>query len=392
MYLSFFGLKCKPFELVPDPEFLMLSSAHKRALLHLQYGISESAGFILVTGEVGTGKTTLIRKMMKGLKSDVRLARINNTRVTSEQLISMISEDFGIDIKGKSKIEMLSELTDFLIGQYARGGKSMLIIDEAQNLSPDLLEEIRLLSNLETDKAKLLQIILVGQPELLKVLARPELRQLRQRISVSCQVQPISRDETESYLLYRLEVAGNRQAVVFQEGAVDAIHAFSRGIPRLINIVCDFLMLSAFAEETKEITAEFVKEVIGELETSHGYWLDAAAREQRDIPLEQDTLRALLAQLERAEAVRSRAEATKAEQEDLLQRLAELERRLDSIIEKQIAAPPPAGQPPIAGQAANFAKLLDMLKKRLMEVEARLSALEEPRAKGKRNLWERIFN
>ena len=219
MYTAFFGLACKPFELVPNPEFLLMSRSHKKALIHLSYGISETAGFILITGEVGTGKTTIIRSMMKGLKENIKLARVNNTRVSSEQLITMINEDFGLDIKGRDKTGMLSDLTAFLIDQYARGKRCVLIIDEAQNLSADLLEEIRLLSNLETDKAKLLQIVLVGQPELMKILARPGLRQLRQRISISCRIQPLLEEETKEYILHRLEVAGNlERQLLLQRG------------------------------------------------------------------------------------------------------------------------------------------------------------------------------
>ncbi|MEW6001491.1 MAG: AAA family ATPase, partial [Nitrospirota bacterium] len=217
MYTSFFGFKQKPFELTPDPEFLFMSKVHKKALTYLNYGItSNSGGFILITGQAGTGKTTVIRSIMKRLIEEIKFARINNTRVTSEQLIAMINEDFELDTKGKDKTQMLRDLTDFLVEQYKKNRKSFLIIDEAQNLSPDLLEEIRLLSNLETDKSKLLQMILVGQPELRRVLAQPELRALRQRINVSCQIYPLTKEETEEYIFHRLEIAGNRGAVSFE--------------------------------------------------------------------------------------------------------------------------------------------------------------------------------
>jgi general secretion pathway protein A len=274
MHISFFGLKSAPFQLTPDPEFLFLSKVHKKALTYLNYGITDNSGFILITGEVGTGKTTVIRTMMKRLKEDVIFSRINNTRLTSEQLISMINEDFGLDIKGKDKTQMLRDLTDFLIKQYGKGRKSILIIDEAQNLSPDLLEEIRLLSNLETDKSKLLQIILIGQPELRKVLAKPDLRALRQRINISCHISPLLRNETEEYIFHRLEIAGNREAVSFQDGCLDLIHNFARGVPRLINIACDFLLLSAFVDKTKEVSLDLVKEVISDLERDNRYWQD----------------------------------------------------------------------------------------------------------------------
>jgi len=265
MYTSFFGFNNKPFQLTPDPEFLFLSRAHKKALIYLNYGITDNSGFILLTGEIGTGKTTLLRSMIKHIPQDVKLARINNTKVTSEQLISMINEDFGLDITGLDKTKLLSKLTDFLIAQYSQGGRSMIIIDEAQNLSIDLLEEIRMLSNLETDKSKLLQIILVGQPELNITLSRPELEQLRQRITVCTHISPLTREEIDYYINYRLRVAGNEKAIVFEEGVIDAIYSFSKGIPRLINILCDFSLLTAFTDSRKTIDMELINEVINDL-------------------------------------------------------------------------------------------------------------------------------
>jgi general secretion pathway protein A len=265
MYTSFFGFKNKPFQLTPDPEFLFLSRAHKKALIYLNYGITDNSGFILLTGEIGTGKTTLLRSMIKNIPQDIKLARINNTKVNSEQLISMINEDFGLDIKGFDKTQLLSKLTDFLITQYSQGGRSIIIIDEAQNLSTDLLEEIRMLSNLETDKSKLLQIVLVGQPELNITLSRPELEQLRQRITVCTHISPLTREETDSYIKYRLRVAGNEEAVTFEEGVTDAIYYFSKGIPRLINILCDFSLLTAFTDSRKTIDIGLINEVINDL-------------------------------------------------------------------------------------------------------------------------------
>jgi len=265
MYTSFFGFKYKPFQLTPDPEFLFLSRSHKKALTFLNYGIADNSGFILLTGEIGTGKTTILRSMIKNIPQDVKLARINNTKVSSEQLISMINEDFGIDVKGLDKTQLLSKLSNFLIDQYAQGGRSMIIIDEAQNLSSDLLEEIRLLSNLETDKSKLLQIILVGQPELNLKLGRRELEQLRQRITVSTHISPLIKDEMDSYIKYRLKIAGNETAVTFEEGVMDAIYDFSKGVPRLINIVCDFALLAAFTDGKKVFDTGLIQEVIQDL-------------------------------------------------------------------------------------------------------------------------------
>jgi general secretion pathway protein A len=186
----------------------------------------------------------------------------------------MINDDFGLNIKDRDKTQMLRDLTDFLIEQYGKKIKSVLIIDEAQNLSPELLEEIRLLSNLETDKSKLLQIIMVGQPELRKILAKPELRALRQRITVSCHINPLTKRETEKYIYHRLTIAGNSEAVIFEDGDIDLIHNFSRGIPRLINIACDFLLVTAFMDKTKELSLDMVKDVISDLEKENRYWQD----------------------------------------------------------------------------------------------------------------------
>lgn len=395
MYINFFGLKCKPFELVPDPEFLLLSRGHKRALTHLNYGIVENSGFILVTGEVGTGKTTLIRSMMKKLNSEIKLARVNNTRVTSEQLISMINEDFGLDIKGRTKTEMLSDLTDFLIVQYASGGRSMLIIDEAQNLSADLLEEIRLLSNLETDKSKLLQIILVGQPELLKTLGRPELRQLRQRISISCQINPISKEESAEYIFHRLEVAGNRNAVEFSGSSIESIHAFSRGIPRLINIACDFLLLSAFAEESRVITEELVKEVLGEIEMTHGYWHDETLELNVSASAQQieDNNKDLMQKIENIEAMAHRVEISKAEREDILLRLAQLEEMIEKTISHFNNELSAIRTKKFEIQLLKVNKDITAIKNKLYDLETRTPDSVEPELfKKKKTLWGKIFN
>ena len=266
MYERFFHLKTKPFELVPNPAFIYLSKTHKKAITYLDYGVREKAGFILLTGEVGSGKTTLIRNLVKKMGNNVVLSKVFNTKVDFEQLISMINDDFGLNIKDKNKVRLLKDLYDFLIEQHSKGSHCILIIDEAQNLTPELLEEIRMLSNLETDDSKLLQIILVGQPELKKTLSMPELRQFRQRISVSCHLYPFKRHETGEYIYHRLEVAGNKEAIKFKGHAVDVIHHYSRGIPRLVNIICDFLMLSAFAEEKNEADEHMVFDIVKDLE------------------------------------------------------------------------------------------------------------------------------
>ncbi len=276
MYESYFKLNIKPFDLLPDPRFIYLSKSHKKALTYLDYGIRERSGFVLLTGEVGSGKTTLIRDLLDKCYENVVVSKIFNTRVTSEQLLAMINEDFGLVVQGKDKVTLIRDLNGFLIEQYSCGNQPILIIDEAQNLTSELLEEVRMLSNLEASTSKLLQIILVGQPELRTILAVPELRQLRQRININCHLQALSRVEVEQYITRRLEVAGNSSAVHFSPESLDVVFCYSRGIPRLINIICDFLMLSAFAEETTLITVDMIHEVIGDLDFENYYWTTAA--------------------------------------------------------------------------------------------------------------------
>ncbi len=283
MYEEFFQLKAKPFELVPNPSFIYMSRTHRKAMHYLYYGIKEKAGFILLTGEVGSGKTTLISDLIKQLDTTVTLARIFNTKVNSDQLLAMINDDFGLDVQGKDKILLLKDLNDFLIDQHVKGQNTVLIIDEAQNLKPDLLEEIRMLSNLETDTAKLMQIVLVGQPELRQILARPEMRQLRQRISISCRIHSLGRTEIEEYILHRLEVAGNRQALTFSDGCMDIIYQSCRGIPRLINIMCDFILLTAFMEETRTVDTAMLNDIVTDLDFETLYWGQAAPELKKDM-------------------------------------------------------------------------------------------------------------
>lgn len=271
-YEKFFGLKAKPFELVPNPDFLYMSKTHRKAMTYLQYGISEKAGFILLSGEVGAGKTTLIRNLINGLDKDVTVSKVFSTKLNSDQLLRLINADFGLKANGSDKTDLLKELYEFLISMYSKNCSPVLIIDEAQNLSIELLEEVRMLSNLETDNSKLLQIILVGQPELKALLATPELRQLRQRISISCHLYNLLRNETDEYIFHRLQVAGNRNAVTFSSEAIDVIHLYSNGIPRLINIICDFLILTALIEKTKTIDAHMARDIVKELDFENQYW------------------------------------------------------------------------------------------------------------------------
>jgi len=385
MYTSFFGLTCNPFQLTPDPEFLFLSREHKKALIFLNYGISSNTGFILITGEVGTGKTTLLRKILKGLPKDIKVARVNNTLVTSEQLISMINDDFGIETKGKDKTRMLRDLSDFIINQYAQGFRTALIIDEAQNLSSELLEEIRLLSNLETDKEKLLQIILLGQPELKVTLAAPALRQLRQRISISCHINPFDRTESEEYVLHRLEIAGNREAVSFLDGALDALHAATRGIPRLINIFCDFLLLGAFTEGSKEISADLVREVATDLDSENRYWGDSLR--ERDNDRGDNVSQAVLRRLDLLESALHRQRESSMDIGEIAERVATLE----SVIEKFISTGGRETAPVESPHIGSILREIEFLKSKNIEIEQRQLAEADSDIQKKKTFWARKF-
>jgi general secretion pathway protein A len=266
MYLEYYGFNIKPFCLTPDPQFLYLSTVHKRALAYLTYGVEDQKGFITVTGEVGTGKTTLIRTLLNRLPADRVVAHVFNTTVSGNQLLEMIALDFGIDCMSDSKAHLLHVLNTFLMQQYAVNKQALLIIDEAQNLSLEALEEIRLLSNLETVHRKLLQIILVGQPELRDTLRLPQLRQLAQRISVNYHLSPINQKETCSYIEHRLAVAGCLRAELFTPAAIEQIHHFSQGIPRLINVLCDAALLLGYVDEVPQLYERHIAAVIHDLD------------------------------------------------------------------------------------------------------------------------------
>lgn len=259
MYEDFYGLKEKPFSLTPDPRFLYLSESHRFALEHLIYGITQREGFMLITGDVGTGKTTICRALLERLDEQTRTALILNPQMSERELLLSILSEFGITFSSSSKKEIIDRLNQFLLKRLASGGGATLIIDEAQNLSLPVLEQIRLLSNLETEKEKLLQIVLVGQPELRDKLNLPVLRQLNQRISVRYRLRPLTKDETKKYIEHRLMVAGSKGNIIFSGRALSLIFKYSGGIPRLVNLIADRAMLGGFSKQTFSITPGIVK-------------------------------------------------------------------------------------------------------------------------------------
>jgi general secretion pathway protein A len=267
MYVSFFGLIEKPFSITPDPRYLYLSERHAEALAHLLYGINESGGFIQLTGEVGTGKTTVVRTLLSRVPQHADVAVILNPRVTPVEFLLTICEELGVglDEADRSSVkEMVDALNRRLLAAHADGRRVIVIVDEAQNLSADVLEQVRLLTNLETSTQKLLQIILIGQPELRELLDRTDLRQLAQRITGRYHLNPLAKPETEQYVRHRLRVAG-ASGEIFTSAALREVHRVSSGVPRVINVVCDRALLGAYTGDTKKVTPALVRRAAGEV-------------------------------------------------------------------------------------------------------------------------------
>jgi len=269
MYKEFFGLRANPFNVNPDPRYLFLTRHTEEALACLTYGIQSRKGFVLLTGEVGTGKTTLINKLLEWLRlQQVATAFIFNSRMNVPQFLDYMMADFGIPCDSKSKSQILQRLYNWLLDRYRAGETAVLIVDEAQNLTDEVLEEIRMLTNLETFTEKLLQIVLVGQPELETKLKQPQLRQLRQRLTLRAKTHPLTLEETKAYVQQRLRIAGSDGRQIFDGDALNAVHKYSNGIPRVVNLLCEHCLVSAFVDQKLTIPEGVVDAVARDFDLS----------------------------------------------------------------------------------------------------------------------------
>jgi len=267
MYQKFFGLRESPFNVNPDPRYLFMTTQIQEALAGLTYGIQNRKGFILLTGEVGTGKTTLLNRLLDWLRGQrVATAYIFNSRLEVNHLFDFMMAEFEIPCESREKSQVLLRLNQWLLERYRAGETAVLIVDEAQNLSPEVLEEIRLLTNLETSTEKLLQIVLTGQPELEEKLKLPQLRQLRQRITMRCRTAPLSLEETFGYIAERLRIAGANGEPVFSKEAIQTVNLYSRGIPRVVNLLCEHALINAYVDSLRPVPAHLVEEVAREFQ------------------------------------------------------------------------------------------------------------------------------
>ncbi|MBW2123983.1 MAG: AAA family ATPase, partial [Deltaproteobacteria bacterium] len=270
MYEMFFGFREKPFRMTPDPRFLYLSATHKEALAQLIYGVKERKGFVVLSGEVGTGKTTVVRAMLEGLDDNCQFAYVFNTKLSVVDFLRLVCHDFGLQVKGEAKTDYLVSLHDFLIESDNDGKTTTLIVDEAQNLDVAVFEEIRMLTNLETPSHKLLQIFLVGQPELNTLLDQADLQQLKQRVSTRYHLVPLDQKETREYIHFRMRIAGARFMNCFTEGAIQKIYQYSHGIPRLINNICDNALLLGYAKDNPIVSEKTIRECVVDLDLRNG--------------------------------------------------------------------------------------------------------------------------
>ncbi|MBE9547108.1 MAG: AAA family ATPase [Proteobacteria bacterium] len=268
MYTSYFGLKENPFNLTPDPKYLFLGPQHREALNHLIYGINEKKGFIVITGGIGTGKTTICRTLLSALDQSIASALIFNSFISDNELLQTINQEFGITLsgEGETKKRYIDALNEFLLKNFASGRNAVILIDEAQNLSLSVMEQIRMLSNLETEREKLLQIVLIGQPELQELLTLTSLKQLNERITVRHDLKPLNQEQVQNYVEHRLTVAGgNNEHLNFSHGAYKVIYDYSKGIPRRINAICDRALLIAYSRDTSGIDKKTIKDAVGDI-------------------------------------------------------------------------------------------------------------------------------
>ena len=337
MYERFYQLRERPFALSPDPEYLYPSRVHREALDYLRYGLESHAGFVVITGEIGSGKTTLLQTLLRGLDSQTTVGRIVNTILEPRELIETIMIDFGLEAQGRSKPLMLRDLAQYLVDQRLAGRMVLLVIDEAQNLSLGALEELRMLSNLETEKSKLMQIVLVGQPNLRDKMAAPELEQLRQRITVSYHLNPLDAGETANYINHRLRRAAIGAPLEFPRDVTDVIHGRSRGVPRIINVICDAALVFGYAEERRQIDPALIDDVLSELELTGVLPPETApapapARtEGRPEPAFAGAAVAAVASSAHQEELRRAERATRAAMEQAARRAAEIEQREEAV-------------------------------------------------------------
>ena len=280
MYEAYYGFKERPFALTPDPEYMFLAHHHRAALTMIEYGLTQQAPIMLITGEVGCGKTTLIRFLLSRLDKTVTFGLIANVGRSFGNLLQWVCMAFGLDYRGKSDAELYDDFSQFLIKEYAENRRVLLIVDEAQNLGPELLEDLRVLTNINADKHVVLQIVLVGQPELRTTINSPGFRQLAQRISVDHHMEPMTPEETRWYVRHRLHIAGG-EVSTFRTAAIDLIHMASRGVPRLVNQLCDAALVYGYSERAPRIDVPIVQEVLRD--KSEGGLL-RAGRETRPIP------------------------------------------------------------------------------------------------------------
>jgi general secretion pathway protein A len=269
VYLQYYGLTEAPFDITPNPRFLFYGAKHREAYNHLLYGIRERKGFVQLTGEVGAGKTTLCRALLEQLQGEFATALILNPVMSPDELMKAIAIEFGLPVNGLDRLDTIATINQFLLQQVMRKQDAVLIIDEAQDLTDELLEQVRLLSNLETDNRKLLQIVLMGQPELRERINNPRLRQLRQRITVRYHLPPLTRFEVSQYVQHRLEVAGAKGAPYFTQPAMWRIYRYSQGIPRLLNAICDKALLAGYVHQREKIDFRMIGQAVNELE---GTW------------------------------------------------------------------------------------------------------------------------